>query len=106
MEFVDNLLEWEKKKFILPLLDDPDGAAAARRGPDLFRLRITSWPGALAYLITSDDPRLVLVALESLGSVKNQAVRDAVRIASEHAEPKVQAAARRLLEGEPTAATS
>ena len=58
VEFVDNLVDYKTSKYILPLLDDPDGTQAVKVGPRLFDRRIRQWDDARAYLKSVEDPRL------------------------------------------------
>ena len=58
VEFVDNLVDYRMSKYILPLLDDPDGRQATDAGPRLFEQRIRRWTQARSYLTSVDDPRL------------------------------------------------
>ncbi len=103
VEFVDNLIEWDTKRLVLPLLDDGDGTAACRQGPDLFDLEIEQWSEALIYLLADGDPRLAVPALESAVQMKEHEVQAAVAAACEQAAPEVRRAARRLFNGEQAA---
>lgn len=58
VEFVDNLVDWRTSRFLLPLLDDPDGRQAARHSGDLLEEPLSQWTDALRYLLSEDDPRL------------------------------------------------
>ena len=58
VEFVDNLVDYKTSKYILPLLDDPEGFEATKAGPRLFDRSIRQWDEARAYLESVDDPRL------------------------------------------------
>ena len=64
VEFVDNLVEYSISKFLLPLLDDPQGRQATEAGPNHFDHDIRRWDDAAAYLQKADDPRLTAM-LES-----------------------------------------
>ncbi len=59
VEFVDNLIDYGTRRYLLPLLDDPQGEQAATAGARLFNRRIRRWEGAIEYLRTAPDPRLV-----------------------------------------------
>jgi ATP/ADP translocase len=71
VEFVDNLVGYQTSKYILPLLDDPDGRQATAAGPRLFEHRIRRWAQARSYLESTDDPRLH-VLLDSKGDEANR----------------------------------
>jgi hypothetical protein len=58
VEFVDNLVDWKTSRFLLPLLDDPDGKQAMRNGSEVLEEEITRWSDALDYLLRDEDPRL------------------------------------------------
>jgi len=58
VEFVDNLVEYSISKYLLPLLDDPNGRQATQVGPTHFDQRIRQWSRATAYMEAADDPRL------------------------------------------------
>lgn len=58
VEFVDNLVEWTTSRYLLPLLDDPDGRQAMREAPALFDVRLRGWTEALTFLLNAPDPRL------------------------------------------------
>ncbi len=61
VEFVDNLVDWKTSRFLLPLLDDPDGKQAMRNGSEVVEETISQWSDALDYLLDPDDPRLQAV---------------------------------------------
>jgi ATP/ADP translocase/HEAT repeat protein len=67
VELLDNLLEWDLGRDLLPLLNDPEGRRAATDGPTLFEQRkIASWREALGHLLTrSRDPTLATCAAEA-----------------------------------------
>ena len=74
VEFVDNLIDYGTRRYLLPLLDDPKGERAATAGGRLFNRRIRGVKAARDYLRTIDDPRLrALVSQDepagSVGSV-------------------------------------
>lgn len=105
IEFLDNLLDWDTKKFVLPLLDGPAGRNVGEV-PGGFTRRLRDWPAVLTYLLESNDPRLVMPALRSVaqasveGKQEPEGVRAAVEAARDGAEPDVRAAAAQVLSGE------
>jgi ATP/ADP translocase/HEAT repeat protein len=99
LEFLDNVLEWDLKRDLLPLLDDPDGRRAADQAPGLFGLpEMNRWSDALIYLIErSGDPELAALALREAKAPNDDgapALRDAVEAATRHPNPTVRTAAR------------
>jgi len=58
VEFVDNLIDYGTRRYLLPLLDDPKGERAVTAGARFFNRRIRDWEMARDYLKTVDDPRL------------------------------------------------
>jgi len=58
IEFVDNLVDYETRRYLLPLLDDPDAENALTVGPSFFDLELRQWDDARRYLQQADDPRL------------------------------------------------
>jgi ATP/ADP translocase len=58
VEFVDNLVDYNTSKYLMPLLDDNDGTQAVTAGGRLFDLRIRSWDQARTYAEAAEDPRL------------------------------------------------
>ena len=58
IEFVDNLVDYETRRYLLPLLDDPDKERAVEVGASFFDLEIRQWDEAQQYLRRADDPRL------------------------------------------------
>jgi len=58
IEFVDNLLDYETRRMLLPLLDDPAGERAHSIGQTFFDRRIRSQEDVYRYLDSVEDPRL------------------------------------------------
>jgi len=58
IEFVDNLVDYSTRRYLLPLLDDPEAAQAMQVGRSSFDLEISGWDDARQYLRSADDPRL------------------------------------------------
>ena len=66
VEFVDNLVDWKTSRFLLPLLDDPDGKQAMRNGSEVLEEEISRWDEALDYLRSDEDPRLQALVREHI----------------------------------------
>jgi hypothetical protein len=58
IEFVDNLVDYNTRRMLLPLLDDPDAKQAVEVGRTFFDRRIRDATDARRYLRGVDDPRL------------------------------------------------
>ncbi|WP_103029935.1 Npt1/Npt2 family nucleotide transporter [Salinibacter altiplanensis] len=58
IEFVDNLVDYNTRRFLLPLLDDPEGRHVVEVGAKFFDRSLRDWDAATDYLRTADDPRL------------------------------------------------
>ena len=64
IEFVDNLVDYDTRRYLLPLLDDPTAEHAAEVGRTYFGLEIRDVEDARRYLRTADDPRLLTLLEE------------------------------------------
>ncbi len=62
VEFVDNLIDYGTRRYLLPLLDDPKGERAVSAGARFFNRRIRGWEMAREYLESVHDPRLSALA--------------------------------------------
>jgi ATP/ADP translocase/HEAT repeat protein len=62
IEFVDNLVDYDIRRRLLPLLDDPDGEQAVRVGRSAFDLHLQTRDAVRRYLREADDPRLRALA--------------------------------------------
>jgi len=58
IEFVDNLVDYSTRRYLLPLLEGPEAAQAVEVGRSMFSLEIDQWDDAHRYLQAADDPRL------------------------------------------------
>jgi ATP/ADP translocase/HEAT repeat protein len=111
VEFLDNLLDWELGRDLLPLLNDPEGRRAAADGPTLFdQDELTDWTKALHYLLTrSRDPGLAARAAEAAACEiaareEAPALRERLEAATRDPSRAVRTAAREAL-GKPTTAS-
>jgi len=67
VEFVDNLVEYSISRYLLPLLDDPNGEQARASSP--FETTIRTWEQAETYVASAQDPRLARVLDETKDAV-------------------------------------
>ena len=63
LEFLDNVLDRDMKRIIVPMLDDP--ATLPQRGRDLFGINIQTPEGAIRELLGSGDEWLVACAIST-----------------------------------------
>ncbi len=68
IEFVDNLVDYDTRRYLLPLLDDPGGDQATEVGTTFFSLEIRHWDDARHYLRAADDPRLTSLLDDASGA--------------------------------------
>ena len=98
LELMDNVLKWDIKRDLLPLLDDPDARHAARQAPGLFDLpELSDWDDVLLYLLDSRDPALAASALEGVDEPPAPALRERLEAAAHGPHEQVRAAARAAL---------
>ena len=58
VEFVDNLVDYSVRRYLLPALEAPDAEQAAEVGERLFDRRFQTWTDVRRYVHAVDDPRL------------------------------------------------
>jgi hypothetical protein len=68
LEFLDNVLDRELKRILLPLLDD--GGQLMERGRELFGVEIRTPEEAIRELIRSRDSWLVVCAMAAAGELR------------------------------------
>jgi ATP/ADP translocase/HEAT repeat protein len=66
IEFLDNILKKDLKKFLFPIVDNIPVAAKIRRGRELFGLNFNDRTAALEFLINGRDPWLRACAIYSM----------------------------------------
>jgi hypothetical protein len=64
IEFVDNLVDYDTRRFLLPLLEDTDSDRIVEVGAQFFDHAIRDWDAATRYLRAADDPRLTVLLEE------------------------------------------
>jgi AAA family ATP:ADP antiporter len=92
LEFLDNVLEREVKRIMLPLLDED--AVLAQKGRELFRVEPKTVPDALRDLIHSGDVWLVSSAIAAAAELRIRDLSADVRRAGEAFGPEVLEVAR------------
>jgi len=93
LEFLDNTLERELKRVLLPLLDED--AVLAQRGRELFRIESRTAESALRELIRSDDAWLAACAIAAAAELKFHNLLDEIRAAAVGAGRDVAEVAKR-----------
>jgi HEAT repeat protein len=82
-EFVDNLVDYDMRRMLMPLLDDPDGLQAVDVGETFFDLRLRNADDVRRYLRDADDPRLAALLDETeAGAEINDRINEQPRLLS------------------------
>jgi hypothetical protein len=82
-EFVDNLVDYDMRRMLMPLLDDPDGRQAVDVGETFFDLRLRNADDVRRYLRDADDPRLAALLDETeAGAEINDRINEQPRLLS------------------------
>jgi AAA family ATP:ADP antiporter len=92
MELLDNVLERDLKRILLPLLDAPDHLLEA--GRELFGVEVPSTEAAIRDLIRSRDPWLVACAMAAAAEMQLRSMAGEIARASETAATEVAEVAR------------
>jgi AAA family ATP:ADP antiporter len=71
VEFLDNILDINMKKFIIPIVESNSYSYLTGKGRELFGLKIPSASDCLTILLDSDDPWLTSCTLYLLAELKN-----------------------------------
>jgi len=79
LELLDNLLEQEHKRLVLPLLDDAQAARREDNAQALFGLEPRGAPQRLRELLAEDDAWLCVCAASEVGRRRTRELTDAVR---------------------------
>jgi ATP:ADP antiporter, AAA family len=95
VEFLDNVLERDVKRYTIPLLDSTDRLADV--GRDLFRVEPKTTEAAVLELIRSQDPWLVACAIATAGELRLRRAKEEIVKASRKAGAEVQQVARAAL---------
>ncbi len=92
LEFLDNTMDRDLKRFILPLLDAPEHVL--ERGRELFGLRVPTAEQAVRELIRSRDPWLVACAMAAAAELKLRSLVPEIAEAARQAAQEVSEVAR------------
>ncbi len=93
LEFLENTMDRDIKRFLLPLLDAPE--SLLEQGHELFGLAPLSAEDALRELIRSRDPWLVACAISAAGELRLQSLAPEIAEAAAEAQSEVAEVARR-----------
>lgn len=97
VEFLDNLLHSDVKKYILPILDDVVPEAAFQKAEDLFGVRRKTREEALVYLTDSNDNWLRTCAIYCSIGIDSKRLGIKVRNAKNDPDPVVRETAELVL---------
>lgn len=92
VDFLDNVLERELKKVLLPLLDED--IVLAQHGRDLFRIETKDVRGALQSMMRSNDPWLAACAIAATVELNIRDLTEEIRVAATSCGPEVADVAR------------
>jgi HEAT repeat protein len=94
VEFLDNVLKKEVKKYLFPIVDSISTELRIRRGQELFGIHIADSDAALRYLIEGRDTWLKACAIFALKAGSSKELKDLARESVADPNPVVREAAR------------
>jgi len=94
VEFLDNVLKKEVKKYLFPIVDSISMELRIRRGQELFGVHIADSDAALRYLIEGRDPWLKACAIFALGADASDELKNLARKSAGDPNPVVRETAR------------
>ncbi len=97
IEFLDNTLDREYKRFIIPLLDSP--ATVVEQGEELFGVERKTAESALREILRSGDEWLVACAIATAGDLKMKGLRSEIQTLCSQSGEAVCTVARTALLG-------
>ena len=97
VEFLDNVLKKEVKRYLFPIVDNIPDDFKVRRGHELFGLSFASREEGMRHLVEGPDPWLASCAIHALGSSASPALRTAIEARKDDPNPVVRETARRAL---------
>jgi AAA family ATP:ADP antiporter len=90
VEFLDNLLRNNIKRYLFPILDEVSPDTVARKGEELFGIRFSDREEALEHLINGRDPWLKAVACFCAGRMRSERLIPLVEEALDDPDPVVR----------------
>ncbi len=97
IEFLDNVVGRNVKKYLFPIVDRVSESVAISRGVELFGLEVRTTDDALLKLIEGDDAWLKTCALFCAKDSNAEEVRNAIRAAASDPDPVVRETAQLAL---------
>jgi ATP/ADP translocase/HEAT repeat protein len=102
VEFLDNVLSKDVKKYLFPIVDNITDDFKLRKGQELFGVVIESREQALAELITGDDPWLAACAMYSVAESCPDDLRAVIEERLRDPDAVVRETAKLVLQGDAT----
>ncbi len=90
IEFLDNVLQRDVKKYVLPILDDLPVESVIRKGEELFKIRFKSREEALEKLIQGRDVWLQCCAIYASAGIKSKRLDEIVDQLTDHPDPIIR----------------
>lgn len=87
VEFIDNVLESEDRKYILPIIDTPDEEEKMEKGRDLFDIDIEGYEAGMLELLEGEDIWLKACALFSISATCPDSLQEQLQLANENDSP-------------------
>ncbi|MEE8577617.1 MAG: HEAT repeat domain-containing protein, partial [candidate division Zixibacteria bacterium] len=97
IEFLDNLLKSNIKRYLLPILDEASIERIVRKGQELFDIEMSTFDEALLYLINGRDAWLKACAIYATPETMSSEVRQAVENAANDLEQVINQTAELVL---------
>ncbi len=99
IEFLDNILQKETKRLLIPLLDQTAADEIDRRARKFFSGDVSDFETALAALINETDPWLQSCAIYNIDDTAPVILKELVQNAQNHPDTMVRETASRVAEG-------
>ncbi|MEJ2721916.1 MAG: Npt1/Npt2 family nucleotide transporter [bacterium] len=90
IEFLDNVLKKDTKRYLLPIMDDIDQGTKVKKGRELFGITLKDVDESLEFLIKGKDPWLRACAIYSLSGNSPPALRRLVEQCERDPNPVVR----------------
>ncbi|MEE8577529.1 MAG: Npt1/Npt2 family nucleotide transporter, partial [candidate division Zixibacteria bacterium] len=97
VEFLDNLLSGDMKKYLIPIIDEISTEATVKRGRELFGTKLGSWEEALIFLMEGRDSWLRALAIYAAGKNPSEKLRQQIERAAADPDPVVRETAALIL---------